>query len=222
MFLESQPAILMTLCVTPGEGLGYVRNNAWCCTTQTTPQKPSPFPGVKSWFSPWCQARFSFGLGHKCWSFSLGTGKALLNCIPAGNTSSQQTTPPKVPAEQLGVLRLEGQGRAGWHPSGGRLRNAGRGISKSKKGSRKGGGSQQTAIKIHLFPKAALPTPRVSGASAEGDGRLREERDGPRKSIVTNEPCWKHHQKQRAGFAGRREQRSAGCLLFAHRGTLWF
>ena len=143
-----------------------------------------------------------------------------MNYIPTGNTSSRHVTPPKVPAEQVGVLWLEGRGRAGWHPLGGRLRNAGREISKSKKGSRKQGGSQQTAIKIHLFPKAALPAPWVSGARAEGDGRLREERDGPRKSIVPNEPCWKHRQKQRAGLAGRREQRSAGCSLFAHRGTL--
>lgn len=58
------------------------------------------------------------------------------------------------------------------------------------------------------------------GARAEGDSRLGEERDGLCKSIVTNEPCWKHCHKQRAGFAGQREESSADCLLLAHRGTL--
>lgn len=63
-------------------------NTAWCCTTQTSPQKPSPFPGVKSCFSQQCQAHFSFAFGCKCWSFSLGGQKAFLNCTPTGNTVS--------------------------------------------------------------------------------------------------------------------------------------
>ncbi|XP_035174800.1 uncharacterized protein LOC118162611 [Oxyura jamaicensis] len=55
------------------------------------------------------------------------------------------------------------------------------------------------------------------GAREERDGRLRGERDGRLEQIASNEPCWKHCQKQRAGSAGLQEQRSAGCLLFAHR-----
>lgn len=136
---------------------------------------------------------------------------------------SMSYSPLKVPAEQLGVLWLEGQNRVGWHLSAGILWNASWEISKSKKGIRKGGGSQKTAIKNSSLPKGSpVRSMGPFGARAERDGRLWEERDGPCKSIGTNEPCWKHRHKQRAGFAGQWEQSGAGCLLLAHRGTLWF
>lgn len=80
----------------------------------------------------------------------------------------------------------------------------------------------------HCSKSSSLPegssacSESLFGAREEGDGRLRGERDGRLEQIVSNEPCWKHCQKQRAGSAGLQEQRSAGCLLFAHRGTLLF
>lgn len=46
-------------------------------------------------------------------NFHVGREKSLLNCIPTENTTTQQTAPLKVPAEQLGVLWLEGQDRVG-------------------------------------------------------------------------------------------------------------
>lgn len=144
MFHESQTARLIPVCVTPEEGMW--NNTAWCCTVQTMPQKPSPLLVVTDWLSQWCWTCFSFGLRCKWWIFSVRREKSLLNCISTGNTS-QQAIPLEVSAEQVGVLWLQGQDRVGWYPSGGRLQNATWEISKSKKGVRKGGGSQHTAIK---------------------------------------------------------------------------
>lgn len=173
--------------------------------------------------SPKEKTCFSFGLRCKSWIFSVEREKSLLNCISTGIASSQQSTPLKVPAEQLGVLWLEGLNRVGWHVSGGRLQNASWEISNCKKDVQEGRWKPAKCNKNSFLPKGSpVCSMGPFGARAEGDGRLWEERDGPCMSIVTNEPCWKCCHKQRAGFAGQQEQSSAGCLLLAHRGTLWF